>query len=156
MILIWSLYPAVTSSLTFKLWKHVLWRISFKRHCLIAHTIAQKTSKEAPRGSFIKVRNHSDEEHSLIRLKYASEETRWTPASQTSQWWYHTTNPLFWGRGQSSRMSNSSATSWWKYLSYSPPAVHCKKRVSKHEATVTDQNEDSKTSRIVVESHPSP
>jgi len=45
----------------------------------------------------------------------------------TSQWWYHTTNLLFWERGQSSGRGSAPSVTSRRIPSYSPPFTHCKK-----------------------------
>ena len=109
-----SFYPAATSSLTSELLEHILRRTSVRRKSLIAHTTVQKTPEEALRDSLTKIRDPPNEERSPLRLEHASKDARRTPTGHTSQWWYHATHPLFWGRDRSSRRrSASSVTSQW-------------------------------------------
>ena len=92
MILISSIHPAASSSLTSELWEHVLRRtsvISVRRHSFIANTTAHKTPEKALRGCFIKVKDPSDDESSPLCLEHASKEARRTSTRHTSQWWYH-------------------------------------------------------------------
>ena len=150
-----SFQPTAMSSFIFELWEHILQRISVRRKSLTAHTTTQKIAEKAPRGFFTKVRDHSDKKSFPLHLKHTFKEARQNPTRHTSQWWYHTTDPLFWGRGRNSRKrSDSSMTSQWIPPHFPDHVAHRKKRVSKCEAVMSEQNKDSKTSKTVVESHP--
>ena len=153
MIPIWSLHLAATSSLTSELWE----RGEHPSEVMILLLTPPSTnSGRSSERFFYKNKVSFDERSSPLHLEHASKEARRTPIRHTSQWWYHTIDPLFWGRGRSSESSASSATSRRKCPSYYPPVACRKKGDSKHEATMFDQNEDSMTSKIAVKLYPPP
>ena len=103
-----------------------------RSYCSLHHP---KVPGEAPRNSFTKMRDPLDEEPSLFHPEQASFEAKRTLTRNTIQWWYHTADPLFGERGQSSGKRSASSATFQGIPSILPSCCSpWGERVSKHEA----------------------